>query len=388
MLKRLLWLFACNFADVSDVAEQDAIADSLVSDLPETSTGDELGEETTLEELEPETAEEEPQTEEDADWLPTEQDRVFPDEALERYAQGRYPRLLAILKNQNTPEEDRQQVRQILHDKLNSDILIRQQSQEPEEEQEEIADQPEPKLPTRQEWFDGLRTSVRQRQDPQVAKDFFQQFNKVWGLSDQQIQAHEKRNPNIATEFTEMMSVMALNLIKTHADSLIWQQLNQQLEQVFPGFGGMYSSSSNARAWDTVRNGSENFSKLPAFGTKEFSTQARAAASRYFGSDEDFENAQFSRQDKQTGQRVALTTQENAQKKYAILAKIMAGQAIDPKLIQQAIRTGAKGARRQQVSRAAGKFSSGTTRSQGAPKGGDDLFSEGLALYRQEHGRL
>jgi hypothetical protein len=391
MLKKLLLLFASRA--IEDVIEQDAIADSLVSDLP----GDAAAEAEPEEAVE--TGDEAPLEEEgeleaagdqaDEDWLPGEQEKVFPDEVLERYA-SRYPALLKVWQDGNQPQELRDQARQILHDKLNGDIRIQQLTEaQPLEEEEE--DQPlqatqEQKLPTREEYFNTLRQTVRSRTDPQVAKDFYTQFNKVWGLSDQQIAQAIRKNPNAPQEFTELMTTYGLNMVNTFADQLIWDRLTPMLEQVFPGFGDMYSRSANAMAWDRVRNSADGFNKLPAFGTREFSTQARKAATQHFGSDEDFENAQFSKV--VNGQRTPLSQLENAQKKYAILAKIMAGQTVDPRLIQQAVKTGAKQNRRQQVSRQAG-LGRGGTRAEGAPRGqGDDLFSDGLKLWQQEHGRL
>lgn len=388
MLKKLLLLLGLSFADITEAVEQDAIADSLIADMPEqTPAGDEPGEEAVDEPTLEATDEEGLEEEDDTAWLPTEQERVFPDSTIERYAQGRYPKLLEMWKNPNTDEDTRQQVRQILHDKLNGDILLSRGTEEPEEEDIAPVVQPETKLPTREEYFNTLRTAVKSRTDPQVAKDFFTQFNKVFGLTDQQIQATLKVNPNAATEFTEMFSLYGLNLINTFADQLIWQHLGPQLEQVFPGFQDMHGRSSNVMAWDRVRNTSEAYQKLPAFGTKEFSTQARTAATKYFGSDDDFENAQFSKV--VNGQRVPLTPLENAQKKYGMLAKIMSGQVVDPKLIQTAVRTGANKQRRQQLTRANGRLGTGSNRAQAAPsQGEDDLFSEGLKLYRQEHGAL
>jgi hypothetical protein len=388
LMKLLLW-FACQLAEIADVESQDAIADSLIADEPETPAGDETGEEA-VDEQPLEAGEEDQLEEDDADWLPTEQERIFPDAAIERYAKGRYPELLNAFKNPSTPDALRQQVRQILHDKLNGDIQIQRQLEAPLEEEEEaapVAQQVTQKLPTREEYFNGIRTQIRSRQDPQVAKEFFQGFNKVYGLSDEQQAELLKANPNAAVEFTELFTMYGLNMINTFADQLIWSHLAPQLEQMFPGFQDMHASSSNIRSWDKVRNSTEAYQKLPAYGTKEFSTKARTAATTYFGSDDDFENAQFSKV--VNGQRVPLTPSENAQKKYGILAKIMSGQMVDPRLIQQAVKTGAKGARRQQLTRSAGSSRPGVTRAQAGPRNGkDDLFDEGLKLYRQEHGAL
>src|SRR5690348_9546805 len=96
-LKQLILLLGLNLAEDlgTEVLDQAAIEDSLVAEPAEENpdAGAEPAEE--AEELPLEAgAEETAQEEDDADWLPSEQERVWPDETLERFAQGRYPELL------------------------------------------------------------------------------------------------------------------------------------------------------------------------------------------------------------------------------------------------------------------------------------------------------
>src|SRR5215472_11280719 len=94
--------------DITEQATQEELADALVSD-PEPPPQD-----TPTEEAEPEPeAEVEEQTEEDGDdWLPSEQEKVFPDEVLAKYA---------IRYNVDLSKAD-PQLRQLIVDKINSDI--------------------------------------------------------------------------------------------------------------------------------------------------------------------------------------------------------------------------------------------------------------------------
>jgi len=66
----------------------------------------------------------------------------------------------------------------------------------------------------------------------------------------------------------------------------------------------------------------------------------------------------------------------------------MVGRKADPAQIQQAIQAGKKQATRAAAKREAGNLGSGKSKQQIATPVEDDLFSSGMDLYRQEHGRL
>src|SRR6185312_5890991 len=227
------------FIDVADAVSQDAVADSLIAPLEETTDAaanpaEESvvadGEDTSVEQPEAETQE---TTEEAADdWLPTEQEKVFPPEVLERYA-PRYGFTAEEL--QGDPR-----IARIVQDKLNSDIYINQLRQR--EEQADLVAETKPLEPTQQQQpqqqvtveqhIQNIRKMVEGRTDPVVAKDFFTGFNKIFCVSDEQIAATLKSNPNAATDFTNLMSTYALNLFNTFVPDLIWNNLAPALEQV------------------------------------------------------------------------------------------------------------------------------------------------------------
>jgi hypothetical protein len=149
----------------------------------------------------------------------------------------------------------------------------------------------------------------------------------------------------------------------------------------------MYDRSSHAMAWDRVRNSDAAFAQLPAYGTKEFSSTLREAATRIPG----FDEMQFTDRNGK-----ALPPQQNAERKYAMLAKIASGQNVDPALLQRAAQAGARNSRRAEVRRSAGNLGSGQSKAgSGATKGSskfqtnDDLFDDDtMELYQREHGRL
>ena len=378
--------------DVTDAPSQDAIADTLVAPLEESTEAAENpaeeavvteGEEPTNQEAATEQAEEEEVAD---DWLPTQQEKVFPDETLAKYAK-RYGYTLEEI--QADPRLHR-----TLTERLNNDIYIQDLRQR--EEQAELEQETEKPEPTRQEQpqqqitveqhLANIRQMVQQRTDPTVAKEFFAGFNRIFGVSDQQIAETLKANPNAALEFTNHMSTFALNLFNSFVPDMVWANLSNMVEQSFPNFGQMYERASYSYTWDALRNSDARFAELPAYGTKEFAAAARKAATEQFGSAEDFENAVFTKV--VNGQRVQMSPAENTQKKYSLLANAMLGRRLDPAQVQQAIDTGKKQAAKTATRKDAGNLGSGRSKQTIAQPEKDDLFAQGMELYRQEHGRL
>src|SRR5438105_868722 len=119
-------------SDVTDAPTQDAIAESLLPAEEQTAEQPvaELQTEPEPQEqpVEQQTEQQE-QPEEVENWLPSDQDKIFPDEVYARYGQ-RY--------NLSPEQAADPLVRQLLHDKINSDIFIEQQRQLAEQEPEPI----------------------------------------------------------------------------------------------------------------------------------------------------------------------------------------------------------------------------------------------------------
>src|ERR1700756_5410220 len=104
-------------ADITEAATQDEIANSLLP-AEEQQIEQAVTEQPAGTEAEPQPQEQEPQGQQQEtaeDWFPSEQDKVFPDEVLSRYAE-RYGINVQTLADP--------QLRQLLVDKINSDIFI------------------------------------------------------------------------------------------------------------------------------------------------------------------------------------------------------------------------------------------------------------------------
>jgi hypothetical protein len=361
-------------SDVTEAPTQDAIAESLLGTEEQTVETPEAEQqfESEVQEQTVEQEQVEEQTEEVAeDWLPSDQDKVFPDAVYERYGQ-RY--------NLSPEQAQDPLVRQLLHDKINADIFIQQQREQQEQQQYEPEPQPEPTRTepqiTREQYFQNLERTVQERTDPEVAKAFHKEFLSIW-------QRPEAEQP---MAFTQVASKYMLNLVNTFMDDMLGQRLQAQISQQFPGFGDMYERSSYAMAWDQVRNSNPQFAALPSYGTKEFSQTLRQAAARIPG----FDEMQFTGQDGKP-----LPAMENSVRKYSMLAQMASGQNVNPQLLQQAAAAGARNARRAEVRRSAGNLGSGkSTSASGGSKPSkfqtnEDLFDEDtMEMYKKEHGRL
>lgn len=365
-------------SDITMAPEQDAIAESLLPQDEQTveQAGTEQPEavEQEIQQAEPE---QEVEQETAEDWLPSDQDKVFPDEIYARYAE-RYGL---------SPEEAANpQLRQLLTDKINTDIFVRQQQQIAEQYQEpEPEPQPEPTQQqlTREQYFANIDRQLAERTDPQVAKDFHAGFLRTFGVPEAEI---AKTSPQQAMQFTQLMSKYALNLFNTFFPDMLQSQLPQHISTAYPGFGEMYERSSYAMAWDQVRNSNPQFANLPSYGSKEFSKTLREAAARIPG----FDEMQFT-----DAQGKALPPQQNAMRKYSMLAQIASGQNVDPQLLQKAAAAGASNARRASVRRSAGNLGSGqsanaTGRANSSKfQTNQDIFGDDtMEIYQREHGRL
>jgi HD-GYP domain-containing protein (c-di-GMP phosphodiesterase class II) len=368
-------------SDVTEAPTQDAIAESLLPESEQQTVEQPETEQQVEEQVQEQPQEQqEEQTQEIAeDWLPTEQDKVFPDEVYARYGQ-RY---------NFTPEQAQDPlVRQLLHDKINADIFIQQQ-QLAQEQQEAL--EPEPQAePTREQaqltpeqHFAQLDRYAQERTSPEAAKWFHGQFLRAFGVPDAEI---AKVSPEQAVRFGQVATAGIANIANTIIDDLLQARIAPLISQVFPGFSEMYNRSAHALAWDRVRNSSPQYATLPAYGTKEFSAKLREASQRVPEVAEMIDEAD--------GKPMNAT---QVARWYGLLARIASGQNVNPQLLQQAAAAGARNARRAEVRRSAGNLGSGQSkaasgqqqRSSTKFQTNDDLFDDAtMEIYQREHGRL
>lgn len=379
--------------NVAEAEQQDQLAEALMNGPTlEAEPVDNAGAESAVEEeaIEQSTAQEVEQ-EETSDWLPSEQEKVFPDDVLEQYAAKRYPKILAMVK----ADPGNAELRQLLHDKLNTDIHLRdQQSRQEFEEQEneEAEARQEPTQPqqiTFEQHLQNVQRIADQVTDPQMASAFASQFLQAFGVK-------EAPSPEVAQQLTRTMTTFGLNLMNTVLPQMLNAPMGNDktfiqslIEQHYEGFGETHEQTTYERAWQKALSSDPRFQSLPGFRDKGSDELRIKAAEKYAGSVEDFEAIQFKGKDGK-----ALSPYQNAVKKYSVLARIMAGEKVSPAEAAKFVQAGKKAERRSQLSRSAGNVSSGKSNQQISSSSNgfetnNDLFDgEALGLYKQQHGRL
>lgn len=370
-------------SDVTEAVAQDQVAESLLGPEPtqtETAEQPQAGAEAVeqTEQFEAQEQTDEQIEESPEDWLPSEQDKVFPDEVYQKYAQ-RY---------QFSPEQASDPlIRQLLHDKINSDLYIKQQ-QEQEQQQEFQIEEPKQE-PTQQntqqpvtfeQHFANLNDWVKQYTDPRVAQQFGNDFNKAFGIN-------EAMNPQVATNLTQTLSAYTLNLIQT----ALPQMLAPMLDQVMPGMSGMYYASNRAQSWDSVRNSSPDYVNLPAYGSREFMELCAKVDSEFPALTEMGIQMERANGGELHGQA--------AQKFYSTLARVASNldkPKVDPEQLLNAARAGAASARRGQVRKDAGNLGAGQSKGLNNNRAinsqfqtNQDIFNDDtMAIWAKEHGRI
>src|SRR5579859_1427231 len=369
-------------SDVTEAVAQDAVAESLLGDpspqetTEQTPTGTEAVD--NVEQDQPQETEQQLQEESPDDWLPSDQDKVFPDEVYAKYAQ-RY---------QFSPEQATDPlIRQLLHDKINSDIYLRQ-LQEQEQQQEFQVDEPRQE-PTPQQaqqpvtfeqHLQSLQAFADRNTDPRIAQQFAGDFMKAFGVT-------EPVKPETAQALTRTFSTFGLNLIQT----ALPQMLAPMLDQIMPGMSSMYYSSNRAQSWDTVRNSSPDYANLPAYGSREFMELCAKVDAEFPALTE--MGVQLERANGGELHGAA------AQKFYTTLAKVAANLdkgKVDPQQLLEAARAGAASARRGQVRKDAGNLGAGQSKGLNNNRAvrsqfqtNQDIFDDDtMAIWQKEHGRI
>jgi hypothetical protein len=271
------------FEESTATAEETQQTESAETEETEVAA-EESSAEAAAEESEAEAGDETAETtsDDDADWLPDEQLKVFPDEQYQRYAEKRYPELAKLLNDENLPEPTRKQVRQILHDKINTDIRIKQMAEANQEEEVAEDEVEEAAEPTRvdpaqaqAQWEQNVNTFVDRVTDPVVAEKFITDFTKAFEIKD-------PKERSIAA--TKVLTRGMVNVLKDAIPAFLFGangqpgQLDQYIEQRYEGLGQMSEHNSRTSAWSEVKASDPKYSSLPDFDPSPNSPWSKAIA--------------------------------------------------------------------------------------------------------------
>jgi len=327
-------------------------------------------------------SEQEQSSDESAYQLPDEQSKVFPDNVLLEYAENRYQELAKALKDSNLPEPTRNQIRQILHDKLNTDIHIAKLNESTEEteesEEEESEEQQEAKPDQAQTWAqveERLNHVVDEITDPAVAVQFVERLGKADAIKDP-----KERAIAVTKALTFGMANAMRDLLPAFLngqDGYLNRHIGDWMEKNFEGFGESYKSTSYANTWNSVLSADPKFKDLPAYGTEEWKAAAQEAAGILPG----FENAVFT--DPRTGK--PLSPMQNFRKKAEAMANILTnarGKVVAE--VAKAVETGKRVAKDNASRKANANLGAGHSKGQLATQTGIDPLKNALASLKSD----
>jgi len=371
--------------------EPEALPSLQPQQKPEPSGEPEAGAEPELE-TQPEETQAEDETEElpaleetDDDWLlNTEQKKEFPDDQLAEYARRRGYNWEQIQADKS--------LKRLLQDKLNSDILIAQQRQTQAEEDflgvqelpEEVQAEPETQVDPRQDYYQRVDSIVDQY-DPGSLQEMGQGLLNAMGVqTDEKFlgQLNQRlQDPNLTPQArAEIQQHIALvqsapkigQTLARYGTDLTLTLLNnpeivrQAMEVVAPGMLGAYQEAQDMRthasAWAQVKGRTDQAGKavykdLPRYGTPEF-RDLLYKTERQLGLPEGGLGEMVFRD----AQGNPLPADQNAVRKYALVARVASGQRVPPQAVTQAVQAGRRQEQTQQARRAAGRaLGSGAT---------------------------
>lgn len=329
-----------------------------------------------------ETADTETTTEEEPYQLPDEQSKVWTDEALQGYADKRYPKYAALLKEPSTPEPTREAVKQLMHDALNKDIYIdqlRKTGEEVEEETLEEEQQLEPTQPLAPEeaekaWDKALTTFSDKVTDSKVAQKFMADLRAVAEIKD-------PVQRDIAE--VKVLTKGVANVVPAILDDYLFTPgqdgaslMDKYFESRFPGFAQNHQETSRSSAWEQVRSAPEfAAAKLPAYGTPEWMQSVEKVAAMMPG----FEKARFSNDPIQ-----------NFAAKARVHAQLIAGTATQSTVASavKAVEKGKQLERQAQQRKNLGNLGAGQTKGKIAQTGNvlpsDQARKESIARLRED----
>ena len=319
--------------------------------------------------------------EEDPNWLPDEQSKVYPDEVIARYAK-RYG-----YSSEQVASDPH--LRQLLHDKINTDVYAAQLASQKEEAVEEPTLETKPEAPValepakqREQYYANLQAFTKQVVDPAAAEALGKNVLAKLGVDiaseDPEVQGFVKNAGSLGMTLAEG-AIDLINTAATTSPALV----RNWMEAAFPGITEMHASTQYMQAYDSVRNefgedGQPKYGDMPDFGTKEFRTMLKTAAAKVPG----FEQMVFT--DPKSGR--ALPESQQARMRYQMLAQISSGEKPNPQVVAQAVNKGKEIARKEsQVKRQGQALGAGKSRAQ-TPASGDDLNTSMIAAYNARNG--
>jgi hypothetical protein len=266
-------------------------------------------------------------------------------EELAYYAK-RYPTLYKAYQDPNQPAD----LRQAFMDRVNQDHAYAElRDGQGEAEGEPTSEKATETVPDateqRKQYYSQIDTIVSKQIDQQVVNELGTNLLVAMGVDlkseDPDTQAVIKNAPQVG----QVLAKGAVDLMATALPNF----LMSHMEMVMPGISEMYYENLRARTWEGLRarsvklpdgTPSQPYAKLPSMGTAQWDSAIDKVLKEMPELREMFSE---------------LPPHQRFAKQYAIAAKLMSGQQVSPAVVAAAVDTGKKLARKQEVTRAAGR---------------------------------
>ncbi|HSE44330.1 MAG TPA: hypothetical protein VLA89_03270 [Gemmatimonadales bacterium] len=356
--------------------EAEDLSGSQAEDVEQELTGDEGAQ------AEGEAGQEE---DDDLSYLPTEQEKVFPEEVYLRYAK-RYPGAAEVLTNPDADPQQKASVRQLLHDKINSDILLKQNQsaeQESEAAETEAAAAPQQLPPEEQEkqhqqFVEHIATNVLSQQKVatlgvELGKGLLSMFGVNPNTKEGKV-----FYANVEKNGAQLGQLLARMLVD---GSLAMSPYIAQrgVGQAFPEFGEMHGDAYNYRTLHALTN-SPKYKSLGDPNSAEF----RSAYDKAKSEIPNFNSLAFT--DEKTGR--LLNRFESTPKRHEMVLDRMLGQAPSKEQTEAVRRANLAGRKSQEMAqnkKQLGNLGAGQSTGQVSKQrsGNDDIFGEGAEMVRR-----
>jgi hypothetical protein len=313
-------------------------------------------------------------SEDDANYLPSEQEKVFSEEAYAKYA-----------KRYGYTQEDLAadpRLKRTLHDKINSDILLKQRQDaealQADEAEEEVDSGPTAQVaqPQQADWETQSTQWLDRVSDPATEKKFYQELLIAQGADPKEA---AKVSQETASKVTRTLAKGVLNIMRDFTrDYFFGAEPGQQSAMAkfvdeflnsgdYEGMKDIAKTGSRTVRGNSIKASDPRFAKLPAYNSQQFKDMMNKVEDLVPGFGD------FWALDK-SGNKVS--QHKNRVAKMRIAARVMSGQGISVEQQKQLVAAGQKQAVNASRKAANGNFGAGQSKGKIAPRQGsnDDIY--------------
>lgn len=324
--------------------------------------------------------------------LPTQQAAEYPKDVMAHYAK----RYGTNLKDAEANPALKAAIKQA----IDKDIFIEQQKAmlaeiaapkqtPPETKKDETAAAEAKPAVTTQDHILNLGKELETASDPEMTKLFAKELWKNMAGADIDAPEAQARLKELGIDpmgLPKTIGTFGLNLVRTVVPPMLeqmraemQQQMAEQVEANFPGFGAMYENTARLEAWEKVVEANDSYKGLPDFGSKAFNDGINKVLT---------ENPWINEAVFRDDQGKQLGAQESRERRYSIAARLMSGQQVTSADVEKALNKGKEIQANAARTAARGKLDSGKSGGNiatGKPSSGGSEFVD---AYNARHASM